>query len=603
MSTRHHQPRPATTPQEADHARWLDDGGPDTEPRPRTEAAQWLRISAALTHRLPPIAGRQDVVVTCQPGTRSGAPAAFFPDLAALEIDADLFAPLPPAGIDPMVEGDEERYAAVWGALVHEAAHAAHSTWVSPPQLRGTALEEAADLLEESRAERAHLNRRPQDHRFLRACVRTLVMADITADTPTTAWNAAQAAALILARRDTGLLDHDETQALEQTLTAILGEPLLTTLASIWTAAHTCADTDGPAMLAHARAWCQALKADPRRPAPRHQGTGGTLPGKLAEAVATVTDHISANDAEPAAARAAAKTRAAIRAQGRADQQARDRTATKTAARVFAPGAGPVTPAAGPRKRPAHNPVTGQRLPTDQEKSAAAALARALRTAAYRERTATVTTSTAPPGRLNMRGALARDAQRAAGATPTAEPWTRTQRRHTPTPPLRVGIAVDVSGSMYNATAPIASAAWILARATALTDPDSRTATVAYNSALTAITAPRRRAPAHVTEFTAMGGGHQLAAATEALRISLDLDRPGAGRLLVIASDGSYTPEETARATERTKALAATGCAILWLAFDPCPTPIPGITLLELTRPAQAHAAIAKAATAAIARA
>ena len=601
MSTHHHvQPEPAAAAQDQiAAARWLDDGGPAFEPGPAANSAQWLRISAALTERLPPIAGRQDVIVTCQPGTRSGAPAAFYPDLATLEIDSAVFAPLAPTGIHPAKAGDEERYPAAWGALVHEAAHAAHSAWATPPHLHGTALGEAAAMLEESRAERAHLTRRPGDRRFLRACVRTLVMADITATTPTTAWNAAQAAALILARRDAGLLDPDETQALDRTVTAVLGEPLLNSLAAIWQAAHTCADTDGPGMLDHARAWCQALGANPTRPAPQPRSTSSELPGELAKAVADVADHVTANDAETAAVSATA----AARTQARADRKARDRTAAQTAARVFAPGAGPFTPAPASGNRPAHNPVTGHRPPTDQEKSAAAALARALRTAAYRERVETVTTSAAPPGRLNMRGALVRDAQRAAGATPTAQPWVRTQRRHAPTPPLRVGIAVDVSGSMQAATGPIASAAWILARAAALTDPDSRTATIAYSTALTAITAPGRRAPAHVTRFTAQGGGHQLAAATEALRHALELDRPGTGRLLVIASDGHYTPDETAQAAERTTALAATGCAILWLAFAPDPTPLPGITHLVLTRPAQAHTAIAKAATAAIASA
>ena len=47
-----------------------------------------------------------------------------------------------------------------------------------------------------------------------------------------------------------------------------------------------------------------------------------------------------------------------------------------------------------------------------------------------------------------MRGALAADAQRAAGAVPTAQPFTRTTRRSVPTPPLRIRIACDVSGSM-----------------------------------------------------------------------------------------------------------------------------------------------------------
>jgi hypothetical protein len=246
------------------------------------------------------------------------------------------------------------------------------------------------------------------------------------------------------------------------------------------------------------------------------------------------------------------------------------------------------------------SPITGTRPPTGAERAAAGRLARALRAAAYRERTETVTTSAAPPGRLNMRGALARDAQRAAGATPTAEPWVAVARRHAPTPPLRLGIAVDVSGSMEEATGPIASAAWILAKAAASTDPDSRTATVAYDARLAAITAPGRT-PTQVTDFSAEWGGHDLAGAIDALDGGLALTRPGTGRLLVIASDGAYYPHEASAAAERITRLIEHGCAVLWLAFAPDPQVLPGATPLILTDPATAADAIAAAAARAIA--
>ena len=54
--------------------------------------------------------------------------------------------------------------------------------------------------------------------------------------------------------------------------------------------------------------------------------------------------------------------------------------------------------------------------------------------------------SATPPGRLRMRQAVAADAQRAAGAMPTARPFTRVERRRVPAPPLAVGVACDVSG-------------------------------------------------------------------------------------------------------------------------------------------------------------
>lgn len=198
-----------------------------------------------------------------------------------------------------------------------------------------------------------------------------------------------------------------------------------------------------------------------------------------------------------------------------------------------------------------------------------------------------------------MRGALARDAQRAAGAVPTAQPWINTVRRHSPTPPLRLGVAVDVSGSMGAATAPIASAAWILAQAAAATDPHSRTATVAYDYRLAAITRPGR-APAQVSDFAATGGGHDLAGAIDALDGGLELTRPGTGRLLVIASDGYYFGDEAAEAAARITRLARHGCAVLWLAFAPDPAVLPGAHLVQLTDPAAAITEIGKAAAAAL---
>ncbi|MFF2811823.1 VWA domain-containing protein [Streptomyces sp. NPDC058000] len=589
---------PALSKAEWATARWEDDGGNLAEPRPSAQHAHWLRIAAALSARLPELTGREDVLVTCENGTRSGAPAAFYPATARLEIDTALFAPLHPATIRPARPGDEDHYPAAWGAFVHEAAHAAHSRWDTPPQLRGTALDVAGQILEESRAEHAHLRRRPGDRRYLRAAVRTLVLNDFTATAPTDRWQAALAAGLLLARRDAGILDPDETQTLENTLTSALGCHLLQTLADIWTAAHTTADEDGRSMREHARAWCQALGAETASPAPAPDPSTGRK-GELAEAIGQVISQVQANEAAQAAAEAKVAAARTARAQAKADQATRARQAAKTAEKVFASNGHPFTPGE-PGKGRHRSPVTGTRPPEAVEKAAAGQLARALRAAAYRERTTTVTASAAPPGRLNMRQALARDAQRAAGATPTATPWTRTIHRPTPIPPLRVGIAVDVSGSMRAATAPITSAAWILAKATALTDPDSRSATVAYDRSVTVITTPGRT-PTRVTQFNAKGGGHSLAEATDALTAGLDLDRPGAGRLLVIASDGYYGPDEAARATARITALRKTGCAVLWLAFAPDPRPLPGATVLELTDPAQAIPAIGKAAATALA--
>jgi hypothetical protein len=598
MSAHHHVQSSATTPDDdADLARWDDDGAPPAQP-PSSPAA-WLRVGAELGDRLVALSGRQDLLVTCRPGTRSGAPAAYFPRLAEIEFDANLFAPLQSHEVRPRILGDEERYPAAWGVLVHEAAHAAHSVWEEPASADPRVVE-AALLLEESRVEGAHLIRRPSDRTYLRTSARTLVMPDIANPSLQGIGQAAGAAALILGRRDAGILDAGETQAVATVCERVLGADLLATLAGIWTAAHRCADHDATTMLAHAQDWCDALDAA----APALPAAPEDLTDLLSGAVTVVMDHMAANDAADLAAQAASNNAVAAqsraKANDRAQQTGQRRKAAATANSVFNPRGTTVSPDGTPA--PSRNPVTGSRKPTAAEQSAAARLSRALRAAAYRERTEEATTSPTPPGRLNMRQALARDAQRAAGSIPTAEPFTHTRRRSSPTPPLRVGIAVDVSGSMSAACAPVASAAWIVARAAALTDPDSRTATIAYDMNLTALTRPTHRAPDHVTVFKADGGNHNLGDAIDALDHGLELSRPGTGRLLVIVTDAHYTDGETSGALTRIKRLTAAGCAVLQLTLTKESRHLPGTTALHLPRPSSAPAAIAKAATDAIRR-
>lgn len=597
MSAHHHVQSPATTrDNDADLARWDDDGAPPAQPRP--SLAAWLRVGAELGDRLVDLSGRQDLLVTCRPGTRSGAPAAYFPTLGEVEFDARLFAPLQPHEIHPRIVGDEDRYPAAWGVLVHEAAHAAHSVWTQPAGADPRVVE-AALLLEESRVEGAHLVTRPTDRTYLRTSARTLVMPDIDQPTLQGIEHAAGVAALILGRRDVGILDAGETKAVADLCEKVLGADLLATLTRIWSAAHQCPDHDATAMLAHGQSWCDALDAAaPALPVPEN------LADLLSGAVGVVMDSAAATDAADLGAQAAANNAMAnrARAQGgdRAQQASQRRQAAATAKSVFNSGGGTVNPDGTPA--PYSTPVTGTRRPNAAEQSAAAHLSRVLRAAAYRERTAERTTSPTPPGRLNMRAALARDAQRAAGSIPVAEPFTRTRRRNSPTPPLRVGIAVDVSGSMRAACAPVASAAWIVARAAALTSPDSRTATIAYDTHLTALNRPSHRAPERVTNFVANGSSHNLANALDALDHSLELGRLGTGRLLVIVTDAIYTADETAAAVTRVKRLATAGCAVLQLTLTAESEHLPGTTLLHLPRPSSAPAAIAKAATDAIRR-
>jgi hypothetical protein len=223
-----------------------------------------------------------------------------------------------------------------------------------------------------------------------------------------------------------------------------------------------------------------------------------------------------------------------------------------------------------------------------------------LRAAAHRERTTVTTTSPTPPGRLRMRGALAADAQRAAGVTPTAEPFTRTTRRHVPAPPLRMGIACDVSGSMHALAGPVASAAWILSRAAAHV-PDAQSATVIFGARVRPVTHPGH-VPQKVRTFSAEDSTEEFVEAVDALEAALDLTRPGTARLLVIVSDGIFTVQQRKDGQERIGRLTSSGCAVLWLALGRA-TVMDGAHLVSLSDPADAAVAIGRAATRALSRA
>lgn len=578
----------------------------------RAEADAWLRVGATLSAEIGAIADRPDLAVEVRMGgTRVGAAAAFYPDLARIEIGAKAFGKIDPATIEADDPYDRERYLPAWGALTHEGAHAKHTRWRTPEKVRGTAVGDAAEMLEESRAEAHLITARPRDTRYLQACVADLVMADFPTTLPDSPWAAAHAAGLIMARADAGILPRAMVWPVERETRRVLGRETFAALQRIWKTAARVGDEDAESMLALAEAWCKALGVEAGEPAPGtdgadgeegepgegtgegKDGTDGTkpAPGKVAAAVRRTTRKIAAKAAAempemPSSAKAEEKKR-----RGKAESFAR---------RVFStPDSEPGTTGRG-----GPSPVTGTRIPVEAERAAAARLGRALRNAGVRERIETRTTSAAPPGRLNLRAAITRDAQRAAGAVPTAQPWASTTRRHAPNPPLKVGIAVDVSGSMAAAAKPVASAAWILAHATRYAGPDNASATVAFGEQVTAITRPGKP-PTAVPKFRAACGTERFCEAVDALDGALDLTSPGAARLLVVVSDGQFVGHgEMHGARDRVGRLTKAGCAVLWLdLFGGDSLVPPGAVRVMLTNPAQAADAIGKAAVTALAAA
>jgi len=552
----------------------------------------WETLSAALTAEVPALADRDDLLVTIAPGAGCGSPACFFPARALIEVDGTHLGGIDPATLRPDIVSDRARYAPTWGALTHECAHAQHTRWTPPPEADPQAVA-AALLLEEPRIEGAQVRRRPDDRHWLRACVKAIVTGGMDVEDPAfatkmTERDAAKAAALFLARADGGILAPAEVAPVRRAVRAVLGPKKLAALRSLWRAALGVSDDDADTMIELGRRWCAIIEpdGDTAHADPEPGPTDGGTPSPLAESIGKAFDNI----ARAVAGEPLPIDPVCVAAQAKSDADAANKVAQDVATAVFVDDG----------FHDGDTETAGTRRPTARERSAARVLARSLNIAGIRERVATKHSSTVPPGRPRMRAVLTREAQRAAGAIPTAEPFTRTIRTVVPSPPLRLGIACDVSASMNDFAGPVASAAWILANAAAHAPVPAETATVIFGSHVRPITYPGT-APTSITEFAANDTFEAVDVAINALDGALGLNRPGAARLLVIVSDGLFRDKPRSNGQKLLDRLRANGCAVLWIAPDThYHTPMRGASVHVMSDPAAAAQAIGRAATEAL---
>lgn len=537
--------------------------------RPRVRHSQlltatdaWLGLSAALSWSIGRLVDRNDLTVYTAPGAAGLLPARTNLVTGEIELDGALLG-VPPDSVRPGLVRDHSRYAALWGALLHEVGHARHSRWITavPASEARSAGYAAALLLEEARVEAALLRRRPGDRRWLRAAARLLRFTAPPEEVRTDPWHAGQAAAVVLGRVDAGVLNDRETRPLHRVLRDALGAETLGELRRLWRTAIATADGDTAAMLELGDAWCEVLEIGPDDipdldldddavgPHPlllagRDQAYGAAGPGTIGE-----------EDAD-------------------------------------APGDGLHAGQGAPDGAHAWH----LRPPTAAELAGARRLSRELRDAAYREAVPIPVASATPGGRLKVRQALTADAQRDLGLPPTARPWRIIQRRRPPEPELRVGICCDVSASMDAYFEPLASAAWMLAWGCRWSNGISATATFGTTARLVAGPGVARR---QVQTFEPEDHTQDLDEAIHRLDAALGLDQDaGAARLLILVTDGEIAigREEAER---RLRLLEDTGCRVLILAPPEHVRLDAGYTV-TLEDAADAPAAVLQAATSAL---
>ena len=151
------------------------------------------------------------------------------------------------------------------------------------------------------------------------------------------------------------------------------------------------------------------------------------------------------------------------------------------------------------------------------------------------------------------------------GMTTPTEAWRRTVRKHTEDPTLTVGVMVDISGSMGSAMQPMATTAWVMSEATKRVQ--GKCAMVYYGDEVFATL----KAGQHLTDvdvYTASDSTEKFDKAFKALDGSLNLLYGTGARLLVVVSDGCYTPKELTAARRWIARCEQAGVAVLWLPFD-----------------------------------
>lgn len=544
-----------------------------TETRAEATPTEWLRVGSQIGDLVNLWALRSDIIAYVGPGAGGPAPACFNPQLAEVEVNVDsafgkMIDPETLAASDMRVRRTQFDYPKATGAIFHEALHARFSRWSLEDAANELTKKEfqAISLLEETRIEAAGVIAVPGNRPFLRACALELVLADAEEglEKLTSTAAAATLAGLTLARVDAGVLERDDVEAVADVLEIFLGEELLIKLRSIWNRfqMHD-AHRDALPLYELAREWVKAIedaqeeRGENEKTEEQEKATREFIEEML-DALSESADVAAIGSAGDCADQQTSEEWAeAVSSKGAASKEKMQNK--KTSDDVFSKGTGP-----------APGQSTGSRLrekrpPSAQERAAAVKVAQMLEKAKYRERDAVDIKSVVPPGRLRTRAIVQGAALKSKGIMAETEPWRRTVRRHTDDPTLTIGVMVDISGSMSSAMEPMAVTAWVMSEAAKRVQ--ARTAMVYYGYDVFPTLKPGQHLD-QVNVYSAPDGTEKFNKAFKALDGGLNLLTGTGARLLVVVSDGCYTPDEEERAKHWMRRCQEAGVGVLWLPFD-----------------------------------
>lgn len=545
---------------------------------------EWLKVGASLTKLVNLWSERNDLVVYGGADSAEGrAPAAFYSDISEIEVNLpEAFGAMKPETIgDFCAKETQLEFPMFTGIMFHEALHAEHTNWDIPAIASELDQNEshAFMLLEESRIEAKGIIERPQNRQYLRASALEMALQGVNEQSLAVmgdVWEIANVAGLSLARVDSGVLIPSDVADIQEMAESVLGEELLEALQDVWVEFQSLNTKQSDKAIALAKKWVELLReADPEGEPQRGEGegafdeegeeeeseggkqgegNGGELSKALREALessAIQTEMDATQELENQQTQSEWSDEAKQRA-----EQAKERNQRKdTAKKIFDKSHNESGSGSSSR-------VRERRVPTGAERASAVQIAKALEKAKYRERSVHTRKSQAPMGKLVPRNLIQNRAMESMGKRGELPAWKQKVRKHTDEPQLSLGIMVDISGSMGGAMEAMASTAWIMSEAGRRIQ--ARTAMVYYGEGVFPTLRVGQRLD-QVSVYSAPDNTEKFGKAWEALDGELGLTYSDGVRILVIVSDGYYTPQERDRCVKALKDCKRNGVAVLWL--------------------------------------
>ena len=540
--------------------------------------SEWLPVGARIGELVNTWAGRSDIVAYVGPGAGGQTPACFNPICAEVEVNVEVAFG---KGITPEMIGDISKRDTLFdwprasGAIFHEALHARYSRFsLEAAQKELSKYEFQAFMsLEESRIEKHGVDNFPANRVFLRSCALEIVLHDVQQQAEEHLAHGVRSiaglAALTCARVDAGSLATEDVEEIKAIVVEHLGQDVYDAIRKIWIKfqAHD-NHTDPRYLYELVREWEEILSKlaketgeQPEAGMPADKGILiliDAVMDELKEAIEEAASNVAiATGDEVQEQEQKEDWKEVVDLRSKAARQQRDHEQvahdvfSKSTTEINSTGSGSL--------------LKETRSPTPAERAAAVKIAQLLEKAKYRERDETEIQSILPPGRLRTRAVVQQAAYKAQGSMMNAEPWRRTVRKHTDDPTLKVGVMVDISGSMSAAMEPMAATAWAMSEAARRVQ--GRCAMVYYGSGVFPTLKPGQHLD-QVNVYTAPDATEKFDKAFKSLDGSLGLLQSTGARLLVVVSDGVYTETEVDNAKHWVRECERNGVAVLWLSYE-----------------------------------